>query len=83
MLQLHGSGLFTWLSKRVRQASGRAAFSSPINRFDTTGPVKAPRMDGALQYGPDGRRPRPYGRGRWRFDSSMGQPSGPSPDGRL
>ena len=27
--------------------------------------------------------PRPYGRGRWRFDSSMGRPSGPSPDGRL
>jgi hypothetical protein len=27
--------------------------------------------------------PWPYGRGRWRFDSSMGRPSGPSSDGYL
>ena len=31
ILELHGSGSFTWLSKQARRASGRAASSSPID----------------------------------------------------
>ena len=74
------------LGHRVGQvpSSVHSTESSPPGDASLTWrPVEASCMDGALQYGSDGRRPRPYGRGRWRFDSSLGRPSGPPLDGRL